>query len=128
MQCTAQMAEITHVDAVFFTLLCGFGYDPSTDDYLVVHACYNPKHQANCAEIQARMTLTGLINDTFPLSRVLAFCALADAGDIRYAHRLIRRIPEPNTFLWNSIIRGYNKARIPSTAFSNSLSNTSIFT
>ncbi|KAL5175193.1 F-box/kelch-repeat protein [Glycine soja] len=38
-------------DAVFFTLLCGFGYDPSTDDYLVVHACYNPKHQANCAEI-----------------------------------------------------------------------------
>ncbi|KAG5055232.1 hypothetical protein JHK85_007742 [Glycine max] len=69
-------------------------------------------------QIQARMTLTGLINDTFPLSRVLAFCALADAGDIRYAHRLFRRIPEPNTFMWYTMIRGYNKARIPSTAFS----------
>ncbi|RZB48049.1 Pentatricopeptide repeat-containing protein [Glycine soja] len=53
-----------------------------------------------------------------PPQQSLAFCALADAGDIRYAHRLIRRIPEPNTFMWNSMIRGYNKARIPSTAFS----------
>nr|XP_007162366.1 hypothetical protein PHAVU_001G146000g [Phaseolus vulgaris]ESW34360.1 hypothetical protein PHAVU_001G146000g [Phaseolus vulgaris] len=70
-------------------------------------------------QIQARMTLTGLITHTFPLSRILAFCALAaDAGDICYAHRLFCRIPQPNTFMWNTIIRGYNKARIPVMAFS----------
>ncbi|TKY62506.1 Pentatricopeptide repeat-containing protein mitochondrial [Spatholobus suberectus] len=69
-------------------------------------------------QIQARMTLTGLITHTFPLSRLLAFCALADAGDIRYGHRLFHRIPDPNTFMWNTMIRGYRKARIPATAFS----------
>ncbi|KAK7348261.1 hypothetical protein VNO80_22812 [Phaseolus coccineus] len=29
------------MDAMFFTFLYGFGYDPSTDDYLVVQASYN---------------------------------------------------------------------------------------
>ncbi|CAJ1907165.1 unnamed protein product [Sphenostylis stenocarpa] len=69
-------------------------------------------------QIQARMTLTGLITHTFPLSRLLAFCALSEAGDLRYARRLFSRIPQPNTFMWNTIIRGYNKGRNPATAFS----------
>ncbi|XP_057438848.1 pentatricopeptide repeat-containing protein At2g22410, mitochondrial-like [Lotus japonicus] len=70
-------------------------------------------------QIHARMTRTGLITHTFPASRLLAFCALADAGDIRYAHLLFHRvIDEPNTFMWNTMIRGYRKARNPNIAFS----------
>ncbi|RDX79065.1 Pentatricopeptide repeat-containing protein, mitochondrial, partial [Mucuna pruriens] len=87
-----------------------------THPTLVVMESCSSMHQLR--QIQARMTLTGLINHTFPLSRLLAFCALADAADIRYAHGLFRRIPEPNTFMWNTMIRGYRKARIPATAFS----------
>ncbi|KAK7396333.1 hypothetical protein VNO78_17256 [Psophocarpus tetragonolobus] len=87
-----------------------------THPTLVMMESCSSMHQLR--QIQARMTLTGLINHTFPLSRLLAFCALADAGDIRYAHRLFRGIPEPNTFMWNTMIRAYNKARIPTTAFS----------
>ncbi|KAK7259206.1 hypothetical protein RIF29_24806 [Crotalaria pallida] len=30
-------------DALFFTFLYGFGYDPSTDDYIVVLASYDPE-------------------------------------------------------------------------------------
>ncbi|XP_061346363.1 pentatricopeptide repeat-containing protein At2g22410, mitochondrial-like [Gastrolobium bilobum] len=69
-------------------------------------------------QIQARMTRIGLIAHVFPVSRVLAFCALADAGDIRYAHVLFDQIEEPNTYMWNTMIRGYRKAQIPTVAFS----------
>ncbi|RDX92868.1 F-box/kelch-repeat protein, partial [Mucuna pruriens] len=32
----------SHLDAIYFTFLYGFGYDPSTDDYLVLQASYDP--------------------------------------------------------------------------------------
>ncbi|XP_028771316.1 pentatricopeptide repeat-containing protein At2g22410, mitochondrial-like [Neltuma alba] len=69
-------------------------------------------------QIQAHMTRTGLITHTFPVSRVLAFCALADGGDMRYAHVLFNQIEKPNTYMWNTMIRGYCKAKVPSYAFS----------
>jgi pentatricopeptide repeat protein len=69
-------------------------------------------------QIQAHMTRTGLITHTFPVSRVLAFCALAEAGDIQYAHVLFSQIEKPNTYMWNTMIRGYCKAKIPTMGFS----------
>ncbi|KAM1449443.1 hypothetical protein ACFX14_008267 [Malus domestica] len=69
-------------------------------------------------QIQAQMTTTGLITHTFPVSRVLAFCALADGGDIRYARVLFTQIGKPNTYMWNTMIRGYSKAQIPEIGFS----------
>ncbi|GMN38157.1 hypothetical protein TIFTF001_007388 [Ficus carica] len=64
-------------------------------------------------QIQSHMTRSGLITHTFPASRVLAFCALADAGDIRYAHLLFTQIENPNTYMWNTMIRGYAQAQAP---------------
>ncbi|KAI4301326.1 hypothetical protein L6164_034614 [Bauhinia variegata] len=68
-------------------------------------------------QIQAHMTRTGLITHTFPMSRLLAFCALADTGDIRYANVLFDHIEKPNIYMWNTMIRGYCKAKIPTMAF-----------
>ncbi|XP_010038149.2 pentatricopeptide repeat-containing protein At2g22410, mitochondrial [Eucalyptus grandis] len=65
-------------------------------------------------QLQAHMTRTGLMAHTFPASRVLAFCALADAGDVNYARSLFAHIENPNTYMWNTMIRGYSKARMPS--------------
>ncbi|XP_065859196.1 pentatricopeptide repeat-containing protein At2g22410, mitochondrial-like [Euphorbia lathyris] len=64
-------------------------------------------------QIQARMTVTSLITHTFPFSRVLAFCALADNGDLNYAHLLFTQFENPNTYIWNTMIRGYSKAKMP---------------
>ena len=69
-------------------------------------------------QIQAHMTRTALITHTFPVSRVLAFCALADSGDIQYARVLFSQIERPNTYMWNTMIRGYCKAKIPTIGFS----------
>ncbi|XP_041016698.1 pentatricopeptide repeat-containing protein At2g22410, mitochondrial-like isoform X2 [Juglans microcarpa x Juglans regia] len=68
-------------------------------------------------QIQARMTVNGLITHTFPVSRVVAFCALADIGDVDYAHELFSQIENPNTYIWNTMIRGYGKAKIPTVGF-----------
>ncbi|GAV79059.1 PPR domain-containing protein/PPR_2 domain-containing protein [Cephalotus follicularis] len=68
-------------------------------------------------QIQAHMTPTGLISHTFPVSRVLSFCALAHSGDINHAHFLFTQIQNPNTYIWNTMIRGYTKAQNPKMGF-----------
>eukprot|EP00268_Persea_americana_P067144 TRINITY_DN9205_c0_g1_i2.p1 TRINITY_DN9205_c0_g1~~TRINITY_DN9205_c0_g1_i2.p1 ORF type:complete len:689 (-),score=111.17 TRINITY_DN9205_c0_g1_i2:89-2155(-) len=69
-------------------------------------------------QIQAHMTRVGLIAHHFPVSRVLAFCALSDSGNIDHAHLVFTQIPEPNIYIWNTMIRGYTKAKIPEMGFS----------
>ncbi|XP_077210055.1 pentatricopeptide repeat-containing protein At2g22410, mitochondrial-like [Tasmannia lanceolata] len=68
-------------------------------------------------QIQAHMTRTGLITHLFPASRVLAFCALSESGNIDHARLVFTQISEPNTYIWNTMIRGYAKAKIPKLGF-----------
>ncbi|XP_073012803.1 pentatricopeptide repeat-containing protein At2g29760, chloroplastic-like [Typha latifolia] len=68
---------------------------------------------ATLKQIQAHMTRTGLIAHRFPASRVLAFSALSDSGDITHARLLFSRIPEPNSYIWNTMIRGCTKSNLP---------------
>ncbi|KAK9146127.1 hypothetical protein Sjap_006030 [Stephania japonica] len=58
-------------------------------------------------QIQSHMTRTGLITHTFPVSRLLSFCALSNSGDIDHARRIFDQIRSPNTYIWNTMIRGY---------------------
>ncbi|KAK9101891.1 hypothetical protein Sjap_019145 [Stephania japonica] len=58
-------------------------------------------------EIHAHMIRTGLASDAFSASKVVAFCALQDSGSLQYATLVFTQIPNPNAFIYNSIIRGY---------------------
>ncbi|XP_068664293.1 pentatricopeptide repeat-containing protein At2g29760, chloroplastic-like [Aristolochia californica] len=69
-------------------------------------------------QIQAHMTRTGLMTHRFPASRVLSFCALSDSGDINHARLVFSQIEVPNVFIWNTMIRGYAKAKCPESGFS----------
>ncbi|WCJ23834.1 Pentatricopeptide repeat (PPR) superfamily protein [Euphorbia peplus] len=64
-------------------------------------------------QIQTQMTVTSLITHTFPFSRVLTFCALAKNGDLKYAHLLFSQFENPNTYIWNTMIRGYSNSKLP---------------
>ncbi|KAG5229292.1 pentatricopeptide repeat-containing protein [Salix suchowensis] len=44
-------------------------------------------------------------------ARVLAFCALSDSGDINHAHLLFSQLQSPNTYIWNTMIRGSSRAK-----------------
>ncbi|EXB93624.1 hypothetical protein L484_018009 [Morus notabilis] len=51
---------------------------------------------------------------SFALSKIAAFCALSAVGDIAYARRVFSRIPCPNIFCWNAMIRGCSNVENPS--------------
>ncbi|KAK2433015.1 pentatricopeptide repeat-containing protein, mitochondrial [Trifolium repens] len=58
-------------------------------------------------QIQAQMVLTGLIDNGFAASRLVAFCALSDSKALDYCTKILYQIKEPNVFSWNATIRGY---------------------
>ncbi|KAG5060683.1 Pentatricopeptide repeat-containing protein, mitochondrial [Glycine max] len=58
-------------------------------------------------QIQAQMVLTGLVNDGFAMSRLVAFCALSESRALEYCTKILYWIHEPNVFSWNVTIRGY---------------------
>lgn len=67
-------------------------------------------------QVQGHMVRTGMIDHRFPASRLLAFCALSEAGDLEHACRIFSQISEPNAFMWNAMIRGYHWWRSSSAA------------
>lgn len=53
------------------------------------------------------MVLTGLIDDSFAASRLVAFCALSESRALEYCTKILYWVREPNVFSWNVTIRGF---------------------
>ncbi|XP_043708019.1 pentatricopeptide repeat-containing protein At1g08070, chloroplastic-like [Telopea speciosissima] len=64
-------------------------------------------------QIHAQMIRNFLFEDPFAASKLVEFCAVSDFGNLHYAHKLFAEISHPNTFTWNTIIRGYAKSPYP---------------
>ncbi|KAJ8629771.1 hypothetical protein MRB53_023094 [Persea americana] len=58
-------------------------------------------------QIQAQMTVTGLVLDTFAASRLIVFCASFDLSSLEYCRTILTHIENPSTFMWNVAIRGF---------------------
>ncbi|KAK9285820.1 hypothetical protein L1049_025021 [Liquidambar formosana] len=67
-------------------------------------------------QIHAQMFKTGLVQDVIPASRLLAVCTSPDSGDLAYAEVVFDGIYRPNTFMWNTMIRGYSNSKNPEEA------------
>ncbi|KAH8483653.1 hypothetical protein H0E87_028169 [Populus deltoides] len=65
-------------------------------------------------QIHAHSLLTGLHDHSIILAKMLRFAAVSTSGDLAYAQRLFDQLPHPNTFFYNTLIRGYAKSSIPS--------------
>lgn len=79
---------------------------------------------SRCATMrELRVIHAGLIKacslstSTLAVSRLLAFCA-SPAGDMGYAAMLFARVPRPNLFIWNTMIRGFSQSSAPEKAIS----------
>ncbi|PIA28203.1 hypothetical protein AQUCO_07200089v1 [Aquilegia coerulea] len=66
--------------------------------------------------IHAQAIRTGLHFHTLILAKMLRFTAVSPSGDLFYAHRLFYQMPKPNTFFYNTLIRGYSKSHFTSNA------------
>ncbi|MCD7468270.1 hypothetical protein HAX54_006291 [Datura stramonium] len=69
-------------------------------------------------KFHAHFITNGLSNDTLFLSAILSFTALSPAGNLAYAHLVFHQIHSPNTFMFNTMIRGYASSFNPSKAMS----------
>ncbi|KAJ9172771.1 hypothetical protein P3X46_015980 [Hevea brasiliensis] len=67
-------------------------------------------------QIHAYMFKTGLILETISVSKLLAFSCSQYSGNLPYAHKVFDRICRPNTFMWNTMIRGYADSTKPEQA------------
>ncbi|KAJ0020942.1 hypothetical protein Pint_31125 [Pistacia integerrima] len=66
----------------------------------------NCKSLSQLKQIQAQMTISGLISDGFALSRLIAFTAISESKNIDYCSKILFNTQNPNAFSWNVAIRG----------------------
>ncbi|KAK9143202.1 hypothetical protein Syun_012602 [Stephania yunnanensis] len=67
-------------------------------------------------QIHSRLLMSPLPlpSKSFALSKIVGFCALSPYGDIDHARAVFDRMPYPNIFSCNSLIRGYAQFKCPS--------------
>lgn len=73
----------------------------------------NCSNMKELKQIHAQMLRTGLFFDAYSASRIVAFCALQQSGNLHYARLALTQIANPTTFTCNSIIRGYTNKNLP---------------
>ncbi|XP_058089016.1 pentatricopeptide repeat-containing protein At5g66520 [Magnolia sinica] len=68
-------------------------------------------------QVHAQMIKTGFVRDIIPASRLLSFCiATSNSCSLAYARMVFNGICQPNTFMWNTMIRGYSNSKDPKEA------------
>ncbi|KAF7134410.1 hypothetical protein RHSIM_Rhsim08G0043100 [Rhododendron simsii] len=67
-------------------------------------------------QIHAQMVVSARIHDNYAASRLLSFSALSESGDLSYALKLFWYTQEPNSFMWNTLIRAHASSPNPSEA------------
>ncbi|CAL9054710.1 unnamed protein product [Musa banksii] len=68
--------------------------------------------------MHALMVVTGFLSDASALRELLFSSAVSVAGAVPYALQLFDRIPRPDLFMWNTVIRGAAHTSTPSDAIS----------
>ncbi|KAK9272856.1 hypothetical protein L1049_003234 [Liquidambar formosana] len=67
-------------------------------------------------QIHAQMIVSSRIHDNYAASRLLSFCALSPSGNLNYARKLFHFTQDPNSFMWNTLIRAQASCSDPSEA------------
>ncbi|KAG1346883.1 putative Pentatricopeptide repeat-containing protein [Cocos nucifera] len=91
-----------------------FPLKPEAECIPLLHKCSDVEE---LKQVHARMIKTGLILDAIPASRLLAaLCADSNSGSMTYALMVFERIQNPNTFMWNTMIRALSSGNNPEEA------------
>ncbi|OIT03240.1 PREDICTED: pentatricopeptide repeat-containing protein At5g66520-like [Nicotiana attenuata] len=63
-------------------------------------------------QFHAQIIKLGLSCDNDAMGRVIKFCATLESGDLNYALQVFDKLPNPDTFIYNTIIRGYLQSQL----------------
>ncbi|PKA60087.1 Pentatricopeptide repeat-containing protein [Apostasia shenzhenica] len=72
----------------------------------------------NCKQAHALLLRLDLLHNNLLTSKLFSFLALSPSGDIKYAGQLFGQLRSPDSFIWNTIIRGHARGPKPSNALS----------
>ncbi|KNA12201.1 hypothetical protein SOVF_127900 [Spinacia oleracea] len=76
----------------------------------LLHKCKNIQ---TLKQIHSQIIKTGLHNTQFALSKLIEFCAVNPSGDLSYALSIFESMDNPNTLVWNTVIRGQSLSSSP---------------
>ncbi|CAI9779673.1 unnamed protein product [Fraxinus pennsylvanica] len=62
---------------------------------------------AELKQCHAQLIKLGLSLDNDAMGRVIKFCAISKPGELSYALKVFDCLPNPDTFIYNTILRGY---------------------
>ena len=62
---------------------------------------------AELKQYHSQIIRLGLSADNDAMGRVIKFCAISKSGDLNYALEVFDKIPHPDAYIYNTIIRGY---------------------
>ncbi|XP_058099284.1 pentatricopeptide repeat-containing protein At1g08070, chloroplastic-like [Magnolia sinica] len=65
--------------------------------------------------LHAHIITTGLQQSSFAIGNLVAHCATA-FGNMSYAYQMFDQMLEPNSFVWNTVIRGFQQNQEPKKA------------
>lgn len=69
-------------------------------------------------QIHLQIIQRGLGSDGIIFGKIVAFFCAHESGSMDYARRVFDTIPEPNNFIWNTMIKGYSQIKSPCFAIS----------
>ncbi|KAK4266011.1 hypothetical protein QN277_026989 [Acacia crassicarpa] len=86
----------------------------SVNHYLPTH--YGIESCSTMAELKQHHSVfvkLGLSTNNDAMGRIIKFCSLSSNGDFPYALRVFCTIPNPDAFIYNTIIKGYLRNHLP---------------
>ncbi|XP_020226168.1 pentatricopeptide repeat-containing protein At5g66520-like [Cajanus cajan] len=73
-----------------------------------IWAGVGPSSMAEVKQQHSVLLRRGLSSDNHAMSRIFTFCSLSNHGDINYALKLLATLPNPDTFLYNTLFKAFN--------------------
>ncbi|KAI0522438.1 hypothetical protein KFK09_004817 [Dendrobium nobile] len=84
----------------------------------LISSINNCKTMEDFKQFHSQIIRSGLSGFLAEQHRMVSFCCTHGQGDMGYARLLFDEIPEPDNFMWNTMIRGYSNNSSPEAAVS----------
>lgn len=78
-----------------------------------VHGLKSCSSMSELKQFHSQIIRLGLSTENDTMGRLIKFCAVSKNGDLDYALLLIKTIPYPDAFIYNTLIRGYLQLQSP---------------
>ncbi|XP_031285842.1 pentatricopeptide repeat-containing protein At5g66520-like [Pistacia vera] len=82
-------------------------------NYLPLQALESCSNMAELKQFHSQIIKLGLSADNYVMGRVVKFCSVSKKDNLRYALKVFDTIPNPDAFIYNTIMRGYLQRNLP---------------